>query len=177
VSRSPYARGDRRSVGAALNLAPQSTACPPGFHWEAPAPIQGLGACVADPPVRHPILNLHLGPAPAAPAPKVIPLHLGPAPAPAPVHPLLAPAVTTTSDRATAPAPAETPAAPAATCGDCWPLWWLLVAGAAGAGIGWVARPKPKKGRKPNPAEQLAGRLAGPALRVGTRTVTTMLFR
>lgn len=155
-----------RGLGASLNLAPQSTACPPGYHWEAPGPIMGLrtrrlgamAACVKDPtpapaPARK-VIPLTLGPAPAPAPRKVIPLTLGPAPAPAATpatyYPTSTPDVVPTSD--TTAAPEEEPAV-TVECPACWPWWWLLVAGGAGAAVVAVARSgkKKKEGRKLNP--------------------------
>jgi hypothetical protein len=155
-------------AGLTLNLAPQSTSCPPGYHWEAPGPIMGLqrgtrrlgamAACVKDPtaapaPARK-VIALHLGPAPApapAPAPKKnLPFTLGPAPTPATYYPTTTPDVVPTSD--TVEAPAEEPVT--VECPPCWPWWWLLVAGGAGAAVVAVARSskgKKKDGRKLNP--------------------------
>lgn len=140
--------------GPVLNLSPTSTTCPPGYHWVADGPIQGvrrMGAIAAC--VKNPVIALHLGPAPAPAAPpprKVIPLRLGPTPAPA-SSPAAAPVSVPAPATASAPdlAPEPTPAAP--TCGPCWPWWWLLVAAAAGGGAAYVAREATKKQKKGDP--------------------------
>lgn len=131
-----------------LNLAPQSTSCPPGYHWEAPGPIMGIRACVPNPaPTARKVIPLTLAPAAPAPAPaptpkKVIPLTLSVKASPPPT----APAVPTTSTEDAAPAPVEDTAP--VECPPCWPWWWLLIAGAAGFGVTYALSGKDKKAKE-----------------------------
>jgi hypothetical protein len=122
--------------------------CPAGQHWVADAPvaIRGLARELAiSACVPNIVVHLQLKP-PPAPAPAPVVVKLAPAvyqPPPPAVVSTPAPSVTVfpappqVVDAAPPPVRA---AAPGLICPAPWPLWWLVVAGAAGAFAGHLMK-------------------------------------
>jgi hypothetical protein len=122
------ARARGRGIGANVFSSTATPTCPAGQHWEDPTPtaLRGLGDCVPNVVALRP-LTLRTPTTAAAPPPPP-------------------PAMT---DAAPAPAPEPAPGQlVTATCPTPWPLWWLLVAAAAGAVAGRYVAKNQKKVKK-----------------------------
>jgi hypothetical protein len=124
------ARARGRGIGANVFASTATPTCPAGQHWEDPTPtaLRGLGDCVPNVVTLRPLTLRTPTTAAAAPPP-------------------LPPAITTDAAPAPAPAPSPGPIV-TATCPTPWPLWWLLVAAAAGAVAGRYVAKNQKKVKK-----------------------------
>ena len=141
LARSRY-RGGIGSIGQGTFSQTATPTCPPGQHWEGPAPsaVRGIAACVPNTvsvrPLTFRVPQAQIAPPPAPPITQAIqPLTL-------PFPPAAAP-----SGGDTAAAPAPVPTTPA-TCPPLWPWWWILVAGIVGFGGGYYAEQNKKKTKR-----------------------------